>query len=322
MDSRFRGVFPPVVTALTAEGELDEESFARSINRMIDAGVNGLFVLGSSGEVAFSTDERRREIIEAAVRIIDHRVPLLVGCIDTESKRVIEHAKVARDLGADAIVATAPFYALGGQAEIERHFRLIHEAVDLPLFAYDIPVCVHTKLQADLLIRLGLDGVLTGVKDSSNDDVSFRFLVDKNKKAGHPLNLLTGQEVVVDGAYMAGADGSVPGLANVEATGYVRMWKAYEAGDWQTVRKEQDVLADLMRVVLVSEGVQGYAGGVGAFKTAMALLGVFATNQMPEPVLPLQGENVKRVEQVLREVGLEPTVSAEAVSESATIRAL
>lgn len=322
MDTRFRGVIPPVVTALDADGKFDETSFARSINRMIDAGVNGLFVLGSSGEVAFSTDERRREIIEAAVRIVAHRVPLLVGCIDTETKRVIEHAKVAQELGADAIVATAPFYALGGQAEIERHFRLIHEAVDLPLFAYDIPVCVHAKLQGDMLIRLGLDGVLTGVKDSSNDDVSFRFLVDKNNDAGHPLVLLTGQEVVVDGAYMAGADGSVPGLANVEATGYVRMWKAYESGDWQTVRKEQDVLARLMRIVLVPQGVQGYAGGVGAFKTAMALLGVFDTNQMPEPVLPLQGDNVERIADVLREVGLEPTVSAEKVGASAQVHSL
>ncbi|MFD0704510.1 dihydrodipicolinate synthase family protein [Alloscardovia venturai] len=320
MDNRFRGVFPPVVTPLTADGQFDEESFTRSINRMIDAGVNGLFVLGSSGEVAFSTDERRHAITEAAVRIIDHRVPLLVGCIDMESQRVIKHAQAAKELGADAIVATAPFYALGGQAEVERHFRLIHEAVDLPLFAYDIPVCVHTKLQADMLVRLGREGVLSGVKDSSNDDVAFRFLADKNEEAGHPLALLTGQEVVVDGAYMAGADGSVPGLANVEATSYVRQWRAYEAGDWLTVRKEQDFTAHLMRIVSAPQNVQGFGAGVGAFKTAMALLGVIKTNQMPEPVLPLKGENVERVASVLREVGLKPVVSADEVSESAHIR--
>lgn len=143
MNQQFRGVIPPVVTPLTADQKLDRESFTRSINRLIDAGVDGLFFLGSSGEVAFSTDERRREIIETAITAVNHRVPVLVGCIDTETNRVIEHAKVAQELGADAIVATAPFYALGGLPEIERHFRLIHEAVDLPLFAYDIPVCVR-----------------------------------------------------------------------------------------------------------------------------------------------------------------------------------
>lgn len=317
MTTPLRGVIPPVVTPLTAAGDIDAASFERSLNRMIDAGVDGLFTLGSSGEVAFSTDARRREIIETVLRVVDGRVPVLVGCIDTETNRVIEHAKVAKELGADAIVATAPFYALGGMAEVERHFRLIHEAVpDLPLFAYDIPVCVHTKLPGDMLVRLGLDGVLAGVKDSSNDDVAFRFLVDDNNKAGHPLTLLTGQEVVVDGAYMAGADGSVPGLANVEATGYVRMWKACEAGDWNAVRAEQDKLAALMRIVTSTSGVSGFGAGVGAFKTAMALLGVFATNQMPDPVLPLKGGNVEAIAAVLKECGLDPVRTPEEVSAS------
>lgn len=316
MNTTFQGVIPPVVTPLTANRELDVVSFERSINRLIKAGVNGLFILGSSGEVVFSTDERRREIIEEAIRIVNKRVPVLVGCIDTETARVIEHAKVAKECGADAIVATAPFYALGGMTEVENHFRYIHDAVDLPLFAYDIPVCVHTKLPGDMLIRLGLEGVLTGVKDSSNDDVSFRFLVDDNKKAGHPLTILTGQEVVVDGAYMAGADGSVPGLANVEAEGYVRMWNAYQQGDWDTVRAEQDTLAALMRIVTVTSGVSGFGAGVGAFKTAMALLGVFDTNQMPLPVHALRGKNIEAIAEVLRQVGLEVVRSCDEVEKS------
>lgn len=317
MTTQFRGVIPPVVTPLTASGEVDKASFARSINRMIDAGVDGLFTLGSSGEVAFSTDARRREIIETVMNAVGGRVPVLVGCIDTETNRVIEHAKAAEELGASAIVATCPFYALGGMEEVERHFRLIHDAVpDLPLFAYDIPVCVHTKLPGDLLVRLGKDGVLAGVKDSSNDDVAFRFLVDDNAKAGHPLTLLTGQEVVVDGAYMAGADGSVPGLANVEADGYVRMWNAAETGDWDAVRKEQDRLSALMRIVTVPQDVAGFGAGVGAFKTAMALLGVIDTNQMPDPVLPLKDENVKRIAAVLRECGMELARTPDEVSAS------
>lgn len=317
MTTQFRGVIPPVVTPLTASGEVDKASFARSINRMIDAGVDGLFTLGSSGEVAFSTDARRREIIETVMQAVDGRVPVLVGCIDTETNRVIEHAKAAEELGASAIVATCPFYALGGMEEVERHFRLIHDAVpDLPLFAYDIPVCVHTKLPGELLVRLGKDGVLAGVKDSSNDDVAFRFLADDNAKAGHPLTLLTGQEVVVDGAYMAGADGSVPGLANLEADGYVRMWNAAETGDWDAVRKEQDRLSALMRIVTVPQDVAGFGAGVGAFKTAMALLGVIDTNQMPDPVLPLKDENVKRIAAVLRECGMELARTPDEVSAS------
>ncbi|MDO5728297.1 MAG: dihydrodipicolinate synthase family protein [Actinomycetaceae bacterium] len=301
MSQTFQGVIPPVVTPLTESGDFDIASFERSLNHMIDAGVHALFILGSSGEVVFSTDERRREIIEATMSIVAGRVPVLVGCIDTQTNRVIEHARVAAELGADAIVATAPFYALGGMAEIEQHFRLIRAAVDLPLFAYDIPVCVHVKLPVDMLIRLGRDGVIDGVKDSSGDDVSFRFLVQDNEAAGRPLTLLTGHEVVVDGAYMSGADGCVPGLGNIDPAAYVRQWNAYQAGDWETVRTEQDRLAKLMRIATVTSGVTGYGAGVGSFKTALALMGIFTSNRMPEPVVALSGDNVTAIEKILRE---------------------
>ena len=303
MSSQIRGVVPPLAIPLK-NGELDVASLERHINRMIGAGLNGLFVSGSTGEVAFSTSERRQQIQREVVRIVDGRIPLLVGVIDTETERVIENIKAVEEIGgALGVVATAPFYALGGQAEIEKHFRILKENTNLELWAYDIPVCVHTKLQNDLVLRLGKEGVLDGVKDSSGDDVGFRWLSRANEAAGHPLQLLTGHEVVVDGAYMSGADGSVPGLANVDPDGYVRQWQAFERGDWEAVRAEQDRLADLMRIVLV-KGVQGFGAGVGAFKTALQLLGVFDSNEMPRPVAALECDNVEHVASVLREAGL------------------
>ena len=298
------GVIPPVVTPLTASGDFDYESFARNANRMIDAGVHGLFAMGSSGEVAFSTSERRDEVTSAAVEVAAGRVPVVVGVIDMQTTRVIEHAQRAQELGAAGIVATAPFYALGGEAEVERHFRVIADNIDLPLYAYDIPVCVHTKLGVDMLMRLGEEGVLAGIKDSSGDDVSFRILSIKNRDAGSPLALLTGHEVVVDGAYMSGADGSVPGLANIDPHGYVRQWDAYQRGDWDAVREEQDRLVRLMMITQVVEGVAGFGAGVGAFKTALNLMGIFETNNMPEPVTSLTGSNVEAIAKVLAEVGL------------------
>ncbi|MDO5080521.1 dihydrodipicolinate synthase family protein [Buchananella hordeovulneris] len=304
MTTVLRGVVPPVVTPLTETGRFDEASFARNIERQLAAGVHGLFVLGSSGEVAFSTTTRRREVLAAAVRITAGRVPILAGVIDTQTERVIEHIRDAEELGVDGVVATAPFYALGGEAQVERHFRALRAATQLPIYAYDIPVCVHVKLSVDLLMRLAADGIIQGVKDSSGDDVSFRFLVAANRAAGSPLTLLTGHEVVVDGAYLAGADGCVPGLGNVDPAGYVRQWDAYQAGDWQTVRAEQDRLADLMRIVFAAQGISGYGAGVGAFKTALQLLGVFETNQMPEPVARLTGESVAGVRAVLVRNGL------------------
>ena len=300
----FSGVVPPVVTPDTPDHQLDVVSFERSINRLIEAGVDGLFFLGSSGEVVFATDERRDQIVREAVRIVDHRVPVLVGIIDTETERVLEHGRRALALGADALVATAPFYALGGPADVEEHFRILHQELDAPLFAYDIPVCVHTKLPWKMLARLGAEGVLAGVKDSSGDDVSFRYLVQENEKNGHPLTLLTGHEIVVDGALLSGADGSVPGLANVEPEGYVRMWKAAQDGNWAEVKREQDRLNEISHIFDVTSGVQGYGAGVGAFKCALNLMGIFDSDQMPRPVKPLDGQNREAVKQVLIANGL------------------
>lgn len=300
----FSGVVPPVVTPDTPDHQLDVVSFERSINRLIEAGVDGLFFLGSSGEVVFATDERRDQIVREAVRIVDHRVPVLVGIIDTETERVLEHGRRALALGADALVATAPFYALGGPADVEEHFRILHQELDAPLFAYDIPVCVHTKLPWKMLARLGAEGVLAGVKDSSGDDVSFRYLVQENEKNGHPLTLLTGHEIVVDGALLSGADGSVPGLANVDPEGYVRMWKAAQEGNWAEVKREQDRLNEISHIFDVTSGVQGYGAGVGAFKCALNLMGIFDSDQMPRPVKPLDGQNREAIKQVLIANGL------------------
>ena len=295
----FSGVVPPVVTPDTPDHQLDVVSFERSINRLIEAGVDGLFFLGSSGEVVFATDERRDQIVREAVRIVNHRVPVLVGIIDTETERVLEHGRRALALGADALVATAPFYALGGPADVEEHFHILHQELDAPLFAYDIPVCVHIKLPWKMLARLGAEGVLAGVKDSSGDDVSFRYLVQENEKNGHPLTLLTGHEIVVDGALLSGADGSVPGLANVEPKGYVRMWKAAQDGNWAEVKREQDRLNEISHIFDVTTGVQGYGAGVGAFKCALNLMGIFDSDQMPRPVKPLDDQNREAIKQVL-----------------------
>lgn len=310
-DSKFRGVIPPVVVPLDANRQLDVEAFERSINHMIDGGVHGLFFLGSSGEVAFLNDEQRYQVLEEAVRIVDHRVPVLAGVIDMETNRVIKQIERTRDFDIDGLVATAPFYALGGPKENERHFRVLREHTnDIPLFAYDLPVCVHTKLDPTMLVRLGNDGVLAGVKDSSGDDVSFRWLMLENEDAGHPLQLLTGHEVVVDGAYLGGADGSVPGLANLAPKEYVEMWNAAQVGDWETVREKQDYLARLMFVTRRVQATVGFGAGVGAFKTALWQMGIFNTNQMREPVQPLVGDDVVEIVRVLKRAGLMDVAAA------------
>lgn len=310
--SKFQGVIPPVIIPLKEDRSLDLKAFETNINRMIEAGVNGLFFLGSSGEVAFLTDEERLEVMTEALAIVDGRVPVLAGIIDIETMRVIEQAKRLAHLNIDALVATAPFYALGGPCENERHFRTIRKCTDLPIFAYDLPVSVHTKLDYEMLMRLGQEGIIQGVKDSSGDDVAFRWLILKNRDAGHPMQILSGHEVVVDGALLGGADGSVPGLANVDPFGYVNQWRAAQAGNWEEVSRIQDHLARLMLMTQYVEATVGFGAGVGAFKTALWQMGVFNTNQMREPVGALVDDDVKTIFNILKSEGM--------IKESAAIR--
>lgn len=305
---RFTGVVPPTVTPLTEDGVVDVPSLERLIERILGAGAHGIFALGSSGETVFLTDAQRDQALEVIVKTVAGQVPVLAGCIEPTTPRVIERVHAAERLGADAIVTTAPFYAIVGPHEVERHFRAVHAASELPLLAYDIPVCVHTKLSVPMLTRLVADGVLVGVKDSSGDDVAFRQLLlsvaDRAPDAA--FSALTGHEVVVDGMMLAGAAGSVPGLGNVDPEGYVRLHDACVAGDWATARTEQDRLTRLFRIVDAADPATaaGATRGVGAFKTALQLLGVIESNAVSLPMRRLDGSETARVRAELETAGL------------------
>lgn len=300
----FHGIIPPVVTPLNTDGSVNFDDLARLVEHLIAAGVDGLFPLGSTGQVAYLTDAERIAIVEAVCRTAAGRVPVLAGAIELTAARVIDSGRALLAAGADAIVATAPIYAINDETEITEHFRMIHAGIDAPLFAYDIPVRVHRKLSPAMLVDLGREGVLAGVKDSSGDDVSFRRLIAMNQAAGHPLALFTGHEVIVDAMALVGADGAVPGLANVDAGAYVRLWKAAKAGDVKTAIAEQEYLNRLFEIVFVPSGRSGDAAGVGAFKAAMAAIGLLSSATMAAPTRALDGKVLERIRAIVKDVGL------------------
>ncbi|MBX5140072.1 dihydrodipicolinate synthase family protein [Rhizobium lentis] len=302
--SKFKGVVPPVITPLNKDYTVDYPSYTRVLENLIEAGCHGLFVLGSTSEVIFHDERTRQDIIDHSAKVINGRVPLIVGVIDPTTDRVINHARTAKSAGADAVVVTAPFYTVTSQAEIIDHFRYIRDAVDVPLVAYDIPVCVHVKLQRHTSVTLAKEGTIVGIKDSSGDDGNFRYvlldLVDNED-----VFLMTGSEIVVDTALQMGAHGVVPGIANVDPHGYVRLWDAAQRGDWVAARKEQERLCRLFEIVSVGAGrVSGGAAGIGAFKAAMKRLGIIDTALMPRPRAALNEVETARIDEILRATGL------------------
>lgn len=304
----YTGVIPPVVTPLTEDGDVDRASLERLVQHLLDGGVDGLFALGSSGETVFLTDAQRDEALEVIVHCAAGAVPVLAGCIEPATPRVLERVRAAERLGAEAVVVTAPFYAIVGPHEIERHLRAVAVASSLPVLAYDIPVCVGRKLPLDLLLRLAAEDVLVGVKDSSGDDVAFRQLrIGLDDQQGSGFSLLTGHELVVDGMLLAGASGSVPGLGNVDPSGYARLHSYADKQDWAAARVEQERLARLFRIVDAADPATtaGVTRGVGAFKTALHLLGIIDSPTVSLPMRTFDDVETSRVREQLEIAGLD-----------------
>ncbi|MGW0810577.1 dihydrodipicolinate synthase family protein [Nonomuraea sp. NPDC002799] len=296
------GVIPPVCTPLTRDGEVDAASLVRLVDHLLAGGVDALFVLGSSSEVAYLTDAQRRVVLDTVTGHVGGQVPVLAGVIDMTTPRVLEHVRVAVEAGVSGLVATAPFYTRTHPDEIRTHFRAVAARGGLPLYAYDLPVSVHTKLSAELLLGLAAEGVLAGVKDSSGDDGGLRAVILRREA---PFSVLTGSEVTVDSALWMGADGVVPGLGNVDPQGYAELYRCASRGDWEAARAEQERLARLFEIVKVGGArMGGSSSGLGAFKAALHLRGVIDCPATALPQTPLNDEEVGRIGKLLATAGL------------------
>jgi 4-hydroxy-tetrahydrodipicolinate synthase len=305
------GVIPPLCTPLTQDRELDVGSLERLCGFLLEAGVDGLFVNGSTGELAYHTDEMRLAALRTVRRVAGGSVPVLAGAVDLTTNRVIAQARAAQEAGADAVVATVPFYSPTHPDEMTDHFRAVREAVDLPLWAYDIPGNVHRKLPAGIAAELAADGVLAGLKDSSGDLDGLRTLIELTEANGarrSGFSVLTGSETMADAALALGADGIVPGLGNVDPHGYLGLHRAARRGDAGQAAREQARLRQLFALIEVGDPARlgNYSRAIGTFKEALYRRGIIASATTPLPMRPLTDDDRARVGAHLAEAGLGP----------------
>jgi 4-hydroxy-tetrahydrodipicolinate synthase len=301
------GVVPPVCTPLTPDFEVDVASLLRLVDFQLAGGVDGLFILGSSSEVAFLPDGHRDVVVDSVLGHVAGQVPVLIGVIDMTTMRVLDHARRAVRSGCAGIVATAPFYTRTHPAEVEQHLRRIAEQCEAPLYAYDLPVSVHTSLDHEMLLRLAAEGVLAGLKDSTGNDGGLRDLLNARNDAGLTgFSVLTGSELTVDSALRMGADGVVPGLGNVDPHGYATLYRHARAGDWDAAAREQERLLRLMRMVRAGSPARMGPGSsaLGAFKAALQLRGVISHGVTAPPQIPLTEAEIDYVRSTLDTAGL------------------
>jgi 4-hydroxy-tetrahydrodipicolinate synthase len=289
------GIIPPVATPYDADGAIDREALRTLLRHLIEGGVHGLFVLGSTSECVFLNSAQRGLVIETAVEVAAGRLPVVAGIMDATTDSCIAHGRQARSLGAHGVVLTAPYYTRTNQAETLDHFRYVRDAVDLPVIAYDIPVCVNIKLARDTVIALAREQVVIALKDSSGDEGGFRMLL-RDLADLKSFAAFSGSEIVCDAALLGGASGIVPGLANVDPRGYVRLYEYARAGRWNEARAEQERLISLFQMVFfASADLSAGASGVGSFKTALMLMGIARSHHMARPNRPLPPQAVDRV---------------------------
>lgn len=283
--TRLRGLVPPICTPLDDDGLVDERSLARLIEYQLAAGVDGIFVLGSSGEAVYLDDPQRRRVLEVARSAVSGAVPLLVGALEATTARVIDQVRMLEGNGVDAWVVTAPFYANCSPAEVTEHFRRIAGAAGHPVLAYDIPGNVGRRLDLDVSAQLLQERTIAGLKDSSGTLEDFSVLLGRTGQ-DRTVSLLTGVDAKASEALDLGADGLIPGLANVRPGYFVELLRAHGAGDRRRASAYQDAITGLTALfgIGLRHGVGRHASELGGLKAVLNQEGVIATTAVSPPM--------------------------------------
>ncbi|MFJ6900598.1 dihydrodipicolinate synthase family protein [Streptomyces hokutonensis] len=268
------GIITPLVTPMDDDGFIDTVSLRRLVRFQLDSGITAVFPLGTTGEVSFLSDTQRELVVQTVVDEVAGRVPVLAGIVESSAARAIDAGQTAVRAGADYLVATGPYYGSLSDREVIRHFETIADALDRPVIAYDIPFKTHQKLALDVVLDLAANKTVHGLKDSSGDFWAFRTLTAKLRRTD--FLLFTGSEPMVDAALLMGADGAVVGIANIDPAGFLAIYQAAVAGDWDSARTHQERIARLGDIMSVGfgHGLGTEASFIGGLKQALVHLGV------------------------------------------------
>lgn len=266
---QLRGIIPPMVTPLLDQKTLDENGISRLVAHIVKGGVHGLFVLGTTGETPSMSYQVREELLRQVAEELAGKIPLLAGILDTSLAESIRFAEIAKDAGADAVVATPPYYFPVSQQALFRFFKKLSEEVTLPLFLYNISGPAKVVMEPDTVLRLLNLPNIVGYKDSTGDMVAFHQLQLGLKRE---TVYLTGPEELLAESVLLGGHGGVNGGANVFPQLYVQLYEA-------AVRQDVERVLVLHRKVMQLSAALYHKGGRGksvtqGIKAALAALDI------------------------------------------------
>lgn len=266
----FHGIIPPLVSPLRDRDQLDDEGLQRLVEHVIAGGVNGIFVLGTTGEAPSLSYRLRREVITRVCGLVAQRVPVQVGITDTSFVESVALARHAAEAGASAVVLSTPYYFPAGQTELTGYVRNLAPQLPLPLVLYNMPSLTKVWFELDTLQKLASVDSIVGIKDSSGDIDYFESLI--SLRALRPdWSIMIGPEAKLPEAMALGGDGGVAGGANVFPHLFVQCYHAAVAGNTEKLRSLSVIINDFQQIYDIGKYASRH---IKATKCALSLLGI------------------------------------------------
>ncbi len=288
-----RGIYPAIITPFDAEGAYDAGAMRRIVRHQLDAGVDGFYVSGGTGEGLLLTPEERRSALETVLDEVKGRAGVIahVGAFQTADTLAL--ASHAGEVGADAIAALPPAYfyrpdTLG----LVRYYSAVAEASSVPLLIYNIPQRVGITMTRDLFDRLLEVPNIVGMKDSSGDISSLGLFLAGEKR---PL-IFNGEDQLLSYGLLAGACGGIGATYNMMPQLFVKLWRAFEAKDLEALARTQ------LRINELISAVSGVDVFPGRLKQTLAWMGL-PCGEPRTPNRPLTEAETTKLRQLLESAG-------------------
>ncbi|MBV9547292.1 MAG: dihydrodipicolinate synthase family protein [Chloroflexi bacterium] len=295
-----RGIFVPMLTPLDDDERVDVPSLRHLVDFLVNAGVHGIWAMGTTGEFACLPEAERARAVEATVEQVNGRVPVIANIGDGSTGLALMHARHAAQAGADALALTPPHYYPHSMDEMLVHFRALkHAHPDLPLFIYNIPQTVKVKMALGTTVQLAREGTVQGIKDSQNDLRWFRMLVQSIRAEGleDQFRMFLGTRILIDAGAVIGAHGAIPATSNVAPAASAEAWDSAIRGDFPSAQRAVEVVAGYEDLVDIARGGSPDAASYASMKAILHDWGIIANPRLTRPLRSLAADELP----VLRE---------------------
>lgn len=287
-----KGIIPPILTPMHEDESIHTEELRNQVNRLIKAGVHGLFPFGTNGEGYILNEKEKEQVLQTVIEETKGRVPVYAGtgCIST--KDTIRQSKMAEALGADVLSIITPSFAAASQEELYEHYKAVAEAVDMPIVLYNIPARTGNALAPATVGRLSKIENIVGAKDSSGNFDNMLQYIEQTRDTGS-FSILSGNDSLILWNLLAGGTGGIAGCANVFPEVMVSVYEYYKAGEIEKARQAQDSIRSFRACFK-------YGNPNTIVKTAVSLLG-YPVGKCRAPFCQVSAEGLEAMKRVLEE---------------------